>query len=221
MCFSPTIFSIHFTMINGSVWTCPNDGHLKLHKSWATCKPITLACTHYNWATCKSSMLGMLQTVVAHGFMDVKQSLNSISMLVGHRGRCLLTLEVNKQQGGLSDQRLQCMCLWIRCPWGNVTSIVPFDWRLELQWSLKTAFLAILSNNCVFKICSWYQLSNFKVLLGKMTVQNFTQLNPAILKILFLTLWQRTMWAAIFVLDSVLSFPLPQRCSSFIQLKLW
>jgi hypothetical protein len=29
------------------------------------------------------------------------------------------------------------------------------------------------------------------------------------------------MWAAIFVLDSVLSFPLPQRCSSFIQLKLW
>lgn len=142
-------------------------------------------------------------------------------MLVGHRGRCLLTLEVNKQQGGLSDQRLQCMCLWIRCPWGNVTSIDPFDWRLELQWSPKTAFLAILSNNCIFKICSWYQLSNFKVLLGKMTVQNFTQLNPAIPKILFLTLWQRTMWAAIFVLDSVLSFPLPQRCSSFIQLKLW
>jgi hypothetical protein len=28
------------------------------------------------------------------------------------------------------------------------------------------------------------------------------------------------MWAAI-VLDSALSFPLPQRCSSFIQLKLW
>jgi hypothetical protein len=29
------------------------------------------------------------------------------------------------------------------------------------------------------------------------------------------------MWAAIFVLDSALSFPLLQRCSSFIQLKLW
>ncbi len=112
-------------------------------------------------------------------------------------------------------------CLWIRCPWGNVTSIVPFHWRLELQSSLKTAFLAILSNNCVFKICSWYQLSNFKVLLQKMTVQIFTQLNPATPKILFLTRWQRTMWAAIFVLDSALSFPLLQRCSSFIQLKLW
>ncbi len=91
----------------------------------------------------------MLQTIVAHGFMDVKQSLNGISSLVVHRGRCLLTLEVNEQQGGLSDQRLQCMCLWIRCPSGNIASIVPFDGQLELQSSLKTAFLAILSNNCI------------------------------------------------------------------------
>ncbi len=85
----------------------------------------------------------------------------------------------------------------------------------------------ILSNNCIFKICSWYQLSNFKPLLGRMTVQNATQLNPAVPEILFLTVWQRTMWAAFFVLASVLSFPLPpkgplpQRSSSFIQLKLW
>ncbi len=164
-----------------------------------------------NWATCKSSMLGMLQTIVAHGFMGVKQSSNSISSLVVHRGRCLLTLEVNEQQGGLSDQSLQCMCLWIRCPSGNIASIVPFDGQLELQWSLKTAFLAILSNNCIFKVCSWYQLSNFKLLLGRMTVQNATQLNPAVPEILFLTVWQRTMWAVFFVLASVLSFLFPSK----------